>query len=112
VVGIGAERLVVLIFGVVIAAKLAARITEQRCHIRVVVIAHGAQSGDAAFKVALVVDEPIGGAYPLAETVNRLKKDVADKGIMFFSEIDQSELAAKAGIKLLPRQQARINRRN
>lgn len=41
-------------------------------------------------------------AYPLAETVNRLKKDVADKGIMFFSEIDQSELAAKAGIKLLP----------
>ena len=41
-------------------------------------------------------------AYPLAETVNRLKKDVADKGIMFFSEIDQSALAAKAGIKLLP----------
>ena len=41
-------------------------------------------------------------AYPLAETVNRLKKDVADKGIMLFSEIDQSELAAKAGIKLLP----------
>ena len=41
-------------------------------------------------------------AYPLAETVSRLKKDVADKGIMFFSEIDQSELAAKAGIKLLP----------
>ena len=41
-------------------------------------------------------------AFPLAETVNRLKKDVADKGIMLFSEIDQSELAAKAGIKLLP----------
>ena len=41
-------------------------------------------------------------AYSLAETVSRLKKDVADKGIMFFSEIDQSALAAKAGIKLLP----------
>jgi uncharacterized protein (DUF302 family) len=41
-------------------------------------------------------------AYPLAETVNRLKNDVADKGIMFFSEVDQSELGAKAGIKLLP----------
>ena len=41
-------------------------------------------------------------AYSLAETVNRLKKDVADKCIMFFSEIDQSELAGKAGIKLLP----------
>jgi hypothetical protein len=31
VVGIGGERLVVPIFGVLIAAKLAARITEQRC---------------------------------------------------------------------------------
>jgi uncharacterized protein (DUF302 family) len=41
-------------------------------------------------------------AYPLAETIDRLKKDVADKGIVFFSEIDQSALAAKAGIKLLP----------
>jgi len=27
---------------------------------------------------------------------------VADKGIMFFSEINQSELAAKAGIRLRP----------
>ena len=44
----------------------------------------------------------IKSAYPLAETVNRLKKDIADKGIMLFSEIDQSELAAKADIKLLP----------
>ena len=41
-------------------------------------------------------------AYPLAETVNRLKKDIADKSIVLFSEIDQSALAAKAGIKLLP----------
>jgi uncharacterized protein (DUF302 family) len=41
-------------------------------------------------------------AYPLAETIDRLKKDVADKGIVFFSEIDQSALAAKADIKLLP----------
>jgi len=41
-------------------------------------------------------------AYPLAETVVRLKKDISDKGIMFFSEIDQSKLAADAGIKLQP----------
>jgi uncharacterized protein (DUF302 family) len=40
-------------------------------------------------------------AYPLSETVSRLKKDISDKGIMFFSEIDQSKLAADA-IKLLP----------
>src|SRR5204863_6988252 len=41
-------------------------------------------------------------AYGMAETIARLKKDVADKGIMFFAEINQAELAAKAGIKLPP----------
>ena len=41
-------------------------------------------------------------AYPIGETVERLKKDIADKGIRFFSEIDQSKLAAEAGIKLQP----------
>jgi uncharacterized protein (DUF302 family) len=41
-------------------------------------------------------------AYPLSETVARLKKDVAGKGIKFFDEIDQSKLAADAGIKLRP----------
>ena len=42
-------------------------------------------------------------AYPLEETVERLKKDIAAKGITFFDEIDQSTLAAKAGITLRPR---------
>jgi len=41
-------------------------------------------------------------AYSTSETIARLKKDIADKGIMFFSEIDQSKLAADAGIKLRP----------
>ena len=41
-------------------------------------------------------------AYPIAETIERLKKDIADKGIKFFDEIDQSRLAANAGIKLRP----------
>jgi uncharacterized protein (DUF302 family) len=40
--------------------------------------------------------------YGFAETIERLKKDIAGKGIMFFSEIDQSKLAADAGIKLNP----------
>ena len=39
-------------------------------------------------------------AYGVDETVTRLKADVAAKGIMFFSEIDQSALAAKAGVTL------------
>ena len=41
-------------------------------------------------------------AYPIGETIERLKKDIADKGIKFFNEIDQSKLAADAGIKLRP----------
>ena len=41
-------------------------------------------------------------AYPMEETVARLKQDVAAKGIMFFSEVDQSALAAKAGIVIRP----------
>jgi uncharacterized protein (DUF302 family) len=41
-------------------------------------------------------------AYSMAETVARLKKDIADKGIRFFDEIDQSKLATNAGIQLRP----------
>ena len=41
-------------------------------------------------------------AYPLDETIARLKKDIAAKGIRFFQEIDQHQLAAEAGIKVLP----------
>jgi uncharacterized protein (DUF302 family) len=41
-------------------------------------------------------------AYPVAETIARLRKDIADKGIMFFQEVDQSRLAADAGITLRP----------
>ena len=41
-------------------------------------------------------------AYSMAETIDRLKKDVAAKGIKFFAEIDQTKLAADAGIKLGP----------
>jgi uncharacterized protein (DUF302 family) len=40
--------------------------------------------------------------YPLGETIARLKQDIAAKGIRFFSEIDQSKLAADAGITLRP----------
>src|SRR5947209_20345282 len=40
--------------------------------------------------------------YTVTETIERLKQDIAAKGIRFFSEIDQSKLAADAGIKLRP----------
>jgi len=41
-------------------------------------------------------------AYGFAETIERLKKDIAAKGIRFFGEVDQSKLAAEANIKLNP----------
>ena len=45
----------------------------------------------------------IKSAYSMPETIKRIKKDVADKGIMFFNEIDQSKLAADAGVTLRAR---------
>ena len=41
-------------------------------------------------------------AYPMPETIARLKQDVAAKGIMFFGEVDQAALAAKVGIAIRP----------
>ncbi len=41
-------------------------------------------------------------AYGMDETVSRLKQDIAGKGLMFFSEIDQAKLAKDAGIEARP----------
>jgi len=41
-------------------------------------------------------------AVPMAEAITRIKADIASKGMKFFTEIDQSKLAADAGIKLRP----------
>src|SRR5216684_7751262 len=41
-------------------------------------------------------------AVPISEAVTRIKADIDGKGIKFFMEIDQSKLAADAGIKLRP----------
>ena len=41
-------------------------------------------------------------AYGVEETIARLKTDIAGKGIMFFTAIDQAKLAADAGITLRP----------
>jgi len=39
-------------------------------------------------------------AYGFDDTVDRIKADVAAKGIRFFDEIDQTALGAEAGIKV------------
>jgi uncharacterized protein (DUF302 family) len=40
--------------------------------------------------------------YSVAQTVARIKKDVAKKGIMFFGVIDQAKLGNAAGNQVLP----------
>jgi uncharacterized protein (DUF302 family) len=61
-----------------------------------------APGGGAAAAVADDGIVRVRSAHPMAETITRLKADIAAKGIMFFSEIDQARLAAEAGIELLP----------
>ena len=67
----------------------------------------------AVFAAALagaVQAEPVGAdgiirvrsAYSMDETIARIRGDIAAKGILFFQAIDQSQLAAKAGITLRP----------
>ena len=41
-------------------------------------------------------------AVPMSEAIIRIRADIAAKGIKFFDEIDQSRLAADAGIRLRP----------
>jgi uncharacterized protein (DUF302 family) len=40
--------------------------------------------------------------YAMVETLKRLKMEIAEKGIPFFPEIDQSKFASDAGLKLRP----------
>jgi uncharacterized protein (DUF302 family) len=41
-------------------------------------------------------------SHGVEETVKILERDIAAKGIKFFSEIDQAKLAAEAGLQLRP----------
>ncbi len=41
-------------------------------------------------------------AYSMDESVARIRAAIAEKGILFFQAVNQSELAAKAGIDLRP----------
>ena len=58
-----------------------------------------AQPGASAGADGLV---RVRSAYPMDETIRRIRADIADKGILFFQAVDQSALAAKAGITLRP----------
>jgi uncharacterized protein (DUF302 family) len=78
-----------------ISAALAAGLLS--IHLLARPIAHGADDKGGGNGIVRV-----GSAHAFRETVERLKQDVAAKGIMMFSEIDQTKLAANAGIALRP----------
>lgn len=59
-----------------------------------VAYAQAAPADDGVIKVR--------SAYSMDETIARIRKDIADKGIMFFQQVDQTKLAAGAGITLRP----------
>ena len=77
-----------------------ARLTQLGCAVLVVGVLTATTSITASAGSDGVVR--VKSAFPIGETIERLKKDIADKGIKFFDEIDQSKLAADAGIKLQP----------
>jgi uncharacterized protein (DUF302 family) len=56
--------------------------------------------GPAAAQTADNGVRRVKSAYSMDESIARIKADIAAKGILFFQEIDQSALAAKAGIDL------------
>jgi uncharacterized protein (DUF302 family) len=60
--------------------------------------AHSSSPAPAAGSGVIRVES----AYSEAETIARIEKSVADKGIHFFDDIDQTALAAGAGIGLRP----------
>jgi uncharacterized protein (DUF302 family) len=68
------------------------------------VVSHTPHASAEGLKPAVAASGVIAtrSAYDVGETIARLKKDIAAKGITFFQEIDQSALAAKAGIELKP----------
>src|SRR5215471_4302670 len=78
-----------------------------KCRIKYCTPAAIATAFDVSSSIIVRANEDDGivrvkSAYAMSETISRIKKNIADKGIRFFSEIDQSKLAADAGIKLPP----------
>ena len=66
------------------------------CAVTVSCAALGSASGDG--NGVVVVDS----AYSVDETIARVKTDIAEKGIMFFMDVDQGKLAKGADITLPP----------
>jgi uncharacterized protein (DUF302 family) len=65
--------------------------------------------GLAAAAAAALADAPasdglitVRSVYPMDETIARICQDIAARGILFFQAVDQSRLAADAGIELPP----------
>jgi uncharacterized protein (DUF302 family) len=76
------------------AALAAGALILSACSTQTAAETAAAPMGDGVVKVRSV--------YSMEETIERIRQDIAKKGIMFFDQIDQSQLAAKADIQLRP----------
>ena len=76
--------------GLVLAAVIVSAIALDRAH----ATEHTPMMPDGVIRVR--------SAYSMPETIERLKADIAAKGITFFTAVDQHRLAADAGIQLPP----------
>ena len=75
-------------------ARIAEFLAAALLSLSLVLPAAAAAPGDGIVKVK--------SAYSMDETIARLKKDIADKGILFFMEVNQSRLGEAAGVRLRP----------
>jgi uncharacterized protein (DUF302 family) len=78
---------------------------DRRSLLRAAVVTHSLAAAPLAQAQSTPADDGvvrIRSAYPLDETIARIKADIAAKGILLFSEVDQAKLAAAAGIELRP----------
>jgi uncharacterized protein (DUF302 family) len=64
--------------------------------------AKAVHAADAAVNLASDGIVRVKSTYSVDETIARLKRDIADKGIVFFMAVDQARLAAEAGVEARP----------
>ena len=70
--------------------------------IALIVLTTGARAQAAPADIADDGLVKVRSAYSVDETIARIRQDLAAKGITFFQAVDQTKLAAEAGIALRP----------
>lgn len=83
-------------------SKSSTRIAATLSLISALALTTGAFAIESQFSVGQDGIVKVKSAYPFAETIKRIEADIAAKNIKHFIDVDQSKLAADAGIALRP----------